>query len=120
MRRTFPARVVLALTLGQLLVLTAWIGHAQQAPAAEGDPNRFTGTTSTLPTTGVSLGRRRFEPGARTNWHSHERGSSCSSSKRDARFQKRGEPMKELAVGESVFTAPGVIHWHGKRCRPRR
>jgi hypothetical protein len=30
-----------------------------------------------------------------------------------ARFQKRGEAMKELAVGESVFTAPGVVHWHG-------
>ena len=27
--------------------------------------------------------------------------------------QKRGQPMRELGVGQSDYTAPAVVHWHG-------
>ena len=29
------------------------------------------------------------------------------------RAQKRQQPMKELGVGESDYTPPDVVHWHG-------
>ena len=29
------------------------------------------------------------------------------------RAQQRGQPIKEFGVGESEYTAPNVVHWHG-------
>jgi quercetin dioxygenase-like cupin family protein len=29
------------------------------------------------------------------------------------RTQKRGQPMKDLGPGDSDYTGPNVIHWHG-------
>ena len=29
------------------------------------------------------------------------------------RVQKRGQPMRELGVGESDYAGPNVVHWHG-------
>ena len=31
----------------------------------------------------------------------------------EARVQKRGQPMRELGVGESDYAGPNVVHWHG-------
>jgi len=29
------------------------------------------------------------------------------------RVQRRGEPIRDLKEGESDYTAPNVVHWHG-------
>ncbi|MBI4476945.1 MAG: cupin domain-containing protein [Acidobacteria bacterium] len=90
-----------------------WIAHAQQiAPQPPDDP-RFTGKTSTLDAKELSVSRRRFEAGARSAWHSHERGQLLFVQEGRARIQRRGQPMKKLDPGESDYTGPHVAHWHG-------
>jgi len=94
-----------------LIVCTRWVGDAQQPPAA--NPPRFTGKTEAMESKDLSVARRRFEPGARTAWHSHDRGQLLMVEQGRMRAQKRGEPIKEYGVGESDYTAADVVHWHG-------
>ena len=61
----------------------------------------------------LGISRRRFEPGARTFWHSHDKGQLLFVEQGRARLQRKGEPMKEFGAGESDYTAPNVVHWHG-------
>jgi quercetin dioxygenase-like cupin family protein len=104
-------RIVLAGALvGVLLLSTVWTGRAQQ-PAANAP--RFTGVSTVMDSKDVTIARRRFEPGARTYWHSHDRGQLLMVEQGRMRLQKRGEPMKELSVGQSDYTGPNVVHWHG-------
>ena len=84
-----------------------WTGHAQQ------DDPRFTGKTDTMDAKDLGVGRRSFEPGARSAWHSHDKGQLIYVEQGRARTQKKGQPMKELGVGESDYTGPNVVHWHG-------
>ncbi len=59
------------------------------------------------------MGLRRFEPGNRTYWHSHEGGFILFVQEGRGRVQDRGQPMRELGPGEIHYTPPGVEHWHG-------
>jgi len=61
----------------------------------------------------INTGLRRFEPGNKTYWHSHEGGFILFVQEGRARVQTRGEPMKELGPGEVDYAPPGVEHWHG-------
>lgn len=94
-----------------IIVGAHWIARAQQPPAVD-DP-RFTGRSDQLEATGLGISRRRFEPGARSAWHSHANGQLLFVEDGRARVQRRGESMKELARGESDYTAGNVVHWHG-------
>jgi quercetin dioxygenase-like cupin family protein len=58
-------------------------------------------------------GRRRFEPGARSAWHTHPAGQLIFVEEGRARIQRRGEPIRDLDPQESDFTAANVPHWHG-------
>lgn len=98
-----------------LLLFVFRTSHAQQSspqqpPAATA---QFTGKSSTLDTTGISVGRRRFEPAARTYWHSHPGGQLLLIQEGRALVQEQGKPVRALAPGESIFTGPNVPHWHG-------
>lgn len=91
-----------------------WVGRAQQrASQAPADDPRFTGKSVTLEATGLGVSRRHFEPGARSAWHSHDQGQIIFVEKGRARTQKRGQPVKELALHDSDYTSPNVLHWHG-------
>jgi mannose-6-phosphate isomerase-like protein (cupin superfamily) len=68
---------------------------------------------ATMDSKDLSVPRRHFDAGARTYWHSHDRGQLLMVEQGRMRTQKRGQPMKELGVGESDYTAPDVAHWHG-------
>jgi quercetin dioxygenase-like cupin family protein len=106
-------RVALACLLVTVLMASSrWIG-AQQAPAGGANPARFTGNSTTMDGKDLSAARRHFDAGARTYWHSHDRGQLLMIEQGRMRTQKRGQPMKELGVGESDYTAPDVAHWHG-------
>ena len=61
-----------------------------------------------------------FEPGARTAWHSHDRGQLLMVEQGRMRAQKRGEPIKEYGVGEIDYAAlaPGTSR-RGALRRPR-
>ena len=108
----------IALAIAFLVVLAAssrWM-HAQ-APAGAGrgqaNPPLFSGTTTAMDAKDLSVARRRFEPGARTYWHSHERGQLLMVEAGRMRVQNRGEAMRELGVGGSDYSGPNVVHWHG-------
>ncbi len=55
----------------------------------------------------------RFEPGARTKWHIHEKGQIILVEEGVARAQERGGPVIELHAGETIYCKPGIEHWHG-------
>ena len=102
-------RITVALALGAALCASSyWSAHAQQ-----NEPPRFTGRTDVLDAKDLSSGRRCFEPGARTWWHSHDKGQLLFVQEGRARVQRKGQAIKELAAGESDYTAPNVVHWHG-------
>jgi quercetin dioxygenase-like cupin family protein len=123
MPRTFRIRHLVGalLCFGLILGVSAgWIGHAQQ-PAAPAAPRGvlaeaagFTGRTTTLDTTGYSIGRRVFEAGAHNaTWHVHSAGQLIFAESGHGRFQIKGQPIHELAPGESGYIPGGVMHWHG-------
>jgi quercetin dioxygenase-like cupin family protein len=54
-----------------------------------------------------------FEPGARTNWHTHPLGQKLIVTAGCGRVQLWGGPIDEIRPGDVVVIAPGEKHWHG-------
>jgi quercetin dioxygenase-like cupin family protein len=100
-----------AVVLVGLVAVLVGSTRAQQSPPANSP--RFTGKTEVMENKDLSIARRRFEPGARTAWHSHDRGQLLMVEEGRMRAQQRGQPVKEFGAGESEYTAPNVVHWHG-------
>jgi quercetin dioxygenase-like cupin family protein len=112
--RTRPAArwaIHAALASAGLLAI-AFTATGQTQPPAADDP-RFTGLSTVLDAKDLSAARRRFEPGARSAWHSHDNGQLLYVEQGRMRTQKKGQPVRELGVGESDYTGPKVVHWHG-------
>jgi quercetin dioxygenase-like cupin family protein len=110
-------RIAVVLWLALVLVVSMhWVGQANQAPA-QGAPGanapRFTGKSTVMEGKELTAARRSFEAGARTFWHSHDKGQLLLVEEGRMRTQKRGQTVKELGVGESDYTGPNVAHWHG-------
>ena len=100
------------------------IGYAQQsaappAAAAQAAPvlaeaQGFTGKTATLDTTGYSVGRRVFAPGSHNaTWHMHTAGQLVFAESGHGRLQIKGQPIRELAPGDTGYIPGGTMHWHG-------
>jgi quercetin dioxygenase-like cupin family protein len=90
-------------------------GHAQQtaAPVPVETPG-FVGKTTTLDTTGFSVGRRLFAPGSHNaTWHMHTVGQLIFAESGRGRLQIKGEPIRDLAPGDTGYIPPNVMHWHG-------
>jgi quercetin dioxygenase-like cupin family protein len=106
------------LTLSVLVLVglssVVWSQAAQQAaPTPQPNPDNFTGKVTGHPTTDIRTLRYSFEPGARTDWHSHEGGQVILIEKGRMRVQESGGAVREIGPRESFVTAPGVKHWHG-------
>src|SRR5262245_28925710 len=99
------------LVLAGLAVLLVVSTRAQQPPPANAP--RFTGKTEAMDGKDLSVARRRFGAGARTAWHSHDRGQLLMVESGRMRSQMRGQAIKEFGGGESEYTPPDVVHWHG-------
>jgi quercetin dioxygenase-like cupin family protein len=61
----------------------------------------------------VRVGSVHFSPGARTAWHSHAVGQYLHVIEGTALVQERGDRVKVLKPGETIYSTPGVEHWHG-------
>lgn len=61
----------------------------------------------------VRVGSVHFPPGARTAWHSHALGQYLHVVEGIAAVQERGQDAVLLHPGETIYTPPGVEHWHG-------
>jgi quercetin dioxygenase-like cupin family protein len=55
----------------------------------------------------------RFEPGARTAWHTHPLGQTLHILSGVGLVQVWGGPVREVRAGDTVYFAPDEKHWHG-------
>lgn len=54
-----------------------------------------------------------FEPGARSNWHTHPAGQRLVVTAGVGLVQEWGKPVVEIHPGDVVWCPPGIKHWHG-------
>ena len=87
--------------------------------SSKGPAQNFTGAVRVDPLFGASAPSRTaaayvtFEPGARSNWHSHPLGQTLVVTAGVGRVQRWGGRVEEIRPGDVVWTPPGVKHWHG-------
>lgn len=55
----------------------------------------------------------RFEPGARTAWHTHPLGQTLYVIAGAGLAQEWERPIRRIHAGDVVFFKPGEKHWHG-------
>ena len=55
----------------------------------------------------------RFEPGARTAWHTHPLGQTLHVVYGVGRVQAKGGPIREIRAGDTVWIPPNEKHWQG-------
>ncbi len=95
------------------------IHRAGSRPSSRPNPEYFTGTVRMDPLISAPAPARlnglavTFEPGARTNWHTHPLGQTLIVTAGAGRAQKEGEEIVRLAPGDVVWFGPGEKHWHG-------
>jgi quercetin dioxygenase-like cupin family protein len=90
-----------------------------QPQTSRGPAERFSGDVHpTIVLSGegpsrVRLASVHFAPGAHTAWHSHAVGQYLHVVEGTALVQERGGEPVVLTPGRTIYTAPGVEHWHG-------
>ena len=55
----------------------------------------------------------RFEPKARTAWHTHPLGQTLHVVSGVGRVQAWGGPIREIRPGDTVWIPPAEKHWNG-------
>ena len=66
-----------------------------------------------------ALGSVTFEPGARTNWHTHPKGQVLIVIEGEGFYQEKGKPAQRLKKGDVVNIPENVEHWHGAAVHSR-
>lgn len=61
----------------------------------------------------TAVGNVTFEPGARTNWHTHPAGQIILATGGVGYYQEKGSQKRILRKGDAVKCPPHVPHWHG-------
>lgn len=61
----------------------------------------------------TAVGNVYFEPGARSNWHSHPSGQILIITDGIGYHQMEGQPVEIIKKGDVVKCPPNVRHWHG-------
>ena len=88
-------------------------------PTAKGPAEYFTGNVMVNPLFASGEGSRTsgghvtFEPGARSNWHTHPAGQALIVSSGTGWVQEWGGEKRLIQPGDVIWTPPGVKHWHG-------
>jgi quercetin dioxygenase-like cupin family protein len=79
----------------------------------------FTGTVwvknivPATPTFNTLINNIVFEPGSRTNWHTHSGGQILMVTHGTGYYQEKGKPVQLIQKGDVVYILPDVEHWHG-------
>lgn len=88
-------------------------------PSAKGSADWFTGTVrldspfeATDPGS-LSGAVVTFEPGARTNWHTHPLGQTLIVTAGQGWVQSDEHPRETVNPGDIIWFPPGEKHWHG-------
>jgi quercetin dioxygenase-like cupin family protein len=88
-------------------------------PSRRGPADSFTGIVWQEPIieapapARVRSGMVRFEPGARTAWHTHPLGQTLFVISGAGRVQTWGGKVREIRAGDVVWIPPHEKHWHG-------
>ena len=88
-------------------------------PSRQGPAEHFTGSVRVDPLFQAKAPARAsgalvtFEPGARTDWHTHPLGQILIMTAGTGRVQRWGDPVEEIRKGDVVWIPPGQKHWHG-------
>ncbi|EGI78134.1 cupin 2 barrel domain-containing protein [Hylemonella gracilis ATCC 19624] len=61
----------------------------------------------------MTAGLVTFEPGARTNWHTHPLGQLLIVTSGKGWTQCEHGERVEVNAGDSIWCPPGHKHWHG-------
>jgi quercetin dioxygenase-like cupin family protein len=92
----------------------AWSQAAQNAAQPTTfNPKNFSGKVTPHVINDLRMTRYTFDPGARTNWHSHEGGQVIIIEQGRMRTQERSGSSKEFGPRETYVVAAGITHWHG-------
>lgn len=79
----------------------------------------FTGTVFVQPlapkteNNNFSIGSVTFEPGARSNWHTHPAGQTLLVLEGKGLYQEKGKAIRTINKGETILCDPDIEHWHG-------
>jgi quercetin dioxygenase-like cupin family protein len=92
---------------------------AGSRPSTAPDPAYFTGRVRMDPLMAAPEPARlralqvTFEPGARTNWHTHPLGQTLIVTSGRGLMQVEGQSPREIRPGDVIWFDPGERHWHG-------
>jgi quercetin dioxygenase-like cupin family protein len=95
------------------------VTRAGSQPSTKGPAEWFTGNVRVEPvfapneSAPYSGAYVTFEPGARSNWHTHPTGQHLLVTHGVGRTQEWGGAVVELRAGDHIWCPPGVKHWHG-------
>jgi quercetin dioxygenase-like cupin family protein len=90
------------LPAGELSPAENFTGHAWNTPLVPNDSIYNT-----------VVGNVYFEPGARSNWHTHPSGQILIITDGVGYHQIKGHPRQTIRKGDVVKCPPNVLHWHG-------
>lgn len=85
----------------------------------KGSKDLFTGTAYPTPLVEADsvyntlIGNVYFEPGARSNWHTHPSGQILIITDGVGYHQIEGKPIEIIKKGDVIKCPPNVRHWHG-------
>jgi quercetin dioxygenase-like cupin family protein len=88
-------------------------------PSARGPAEYFTGTVRIdqlfkAPSPARASGAYvTFEPGARSNWHTHPLGQTLICTAGCGYVQSEGGSIRTIRPGDVVWCPPNEKHWHG-------
>ena len=93
---------------------------APKPPTVKNPPEQFTGdvwldmiASPQNDSQRMVVAKVRFAPGARTAWHSHSNGQTLHITEGIGLVQSRGGELLEVHPGQTIYTPPGELHWHG-------
>lgn len=88
-------------------------------PSGKGPSEYFSGTVRIDPLFAppdpacVAMALVKFEPAARTAWHTHPLGQTLIVTAGSGWVQREGEQIQQIYQGDVVWFAPNEKHWHG-------
>lgn len=101
-KETSPSQVEAIFPKGQLGSAELFTGNAWNY-----------GLLSIDSTNNTLVGNVYFEPGARSNWHTHPAGQILIITDGVGYHQIEGQPIETIKKGDVVRCPPNVKHWHG-------
>ncbi|CAN5243064.1 hypothetical protein BH11BAC5_BH11BAC5_07980 [soil metagenome] len=94
--------------------LQAIFPKGEKGPAEHFTGNAWnTGLVADDTTYNTIIGNVYFEPGARSNWHTHPSGQILIITDGVGYHQIKGQQKQTIRKGDVVKCPPNVSHWHG-------